>query len=390
MVYRKGGFSMKKTVAFLLALCLLWTPALAVEALPEETFRLSCDAAVLMERMSGEVIYGKNASEHRAIASVTKIMTLLLVAEALERGEISLGTVVTASARAASMGGSQVWLREGEQFTVSEMIKCVAVVSANDCAVALAEHLAGSEETFVARMNKRAGELGLQDTSFTNCTGLFENENHYSSAYDVAVMSRELLRHDFIKDYTTIWMDTIRDGTSQLVNSNLLVRHYAGTTGLKTGFTTKAMYCVAASAQRDGTEYIAVVLHDETSDQRFQSARTLMDYAFANYTTASLRPPEALAPVLVQLGTADSVQPVFEGSEKILLERSALGAIRYETQVAESVVAPVSAGERLGSLRVYTGEKLLAEVPIVAENDVGRLNLWQIFQSLLLSFFGAE
>ena len=381
---------MKKTAAFLLALCLLTSPVWAVDTLAEDTFTLTCSAAVLLERESGGVIYEKSAHEHHAIASVTKVMTLLLIAEAIERGDITLDTVVTGSARAASMGGSQIWLREGEQFSVADMLKCVAVVSANDCSVALAEHLAGSEEAFVARMNRRAAELGLTNTSFTNCTGLFESENHYSSAYDIAVMASELLRHEFIKDYTGIWMDSIRDGRSELVNTNRLIRTYDGATGLKTGFTTKAMYCLAASAARDGTEYIAVILHDETSEKRFQSARSLLDYAFANYTTASLRPQEALAPVLVQLGAVNSVQPVFEGSEKVLLEKSELFSLLYDIEVAESVTAPVKAGQQLGSMRVYSGEKLLAEVSLVAENEVGRLSVFAVFQQLLMRLFGAE
>ena len=275
---------MRRIVCAALAALYLTIPALAVDPLPEETFSLSCTAAVLMEAHTGTVLYEKEAHRHLSPASVTKIMTLLLVAEAVESGAVSPDDPVTASRRAASMGGSQIWLEEGETMTVAEMTKCVAVVSANDCAVALAEALCGSEEAFVARMNRRAGELGLSDTHFTNCTGLFEDPEHYTSAYDIAVMSRELLRHEFVRQYTTLWQDTIRSGAFGLTNTNKLVRHYSGCTGLKTGFTTTAMYCLAASAERGGVEYIAVVLHGETSQLRFDAARTLLDYAFANYT----------------------------------------------------------------------------------------------------------
>ena len=216
-------------------------------------------------------------------------MTMLLIAEDVDSGRISLADTVTASTRAASFGGSCVYLAQGEQMSVAEMLKCIAVVSANDCAVAMAEHISGSEEAFVARMNERAAELGLADTHFTNCTGLFEDEQHYTSAYDVAVMSRELLRHDFIKDYTTIWMDSIRNGEFGLSNTNRLVYWYPGCTGLKTGFTSGAKYCLSATAERDGVEYIAVVMHGETADSRNADAEAMLDFAFANYALCSLR-----------------------------------------------------------------------------------------------------
>ena len=255
---------MRRFICAALAALYLTIPALAVETLPEESFSLSCTAAVLMERQTGTVLYEKEAHRHLSPASVTKVMTLLLVAEAVESGAVSPDDPVTASRRAASMGGSQVWLEEGEVMTVAEMTKCVAVVSANDCAVALAE--------------------ALSDTHFTNCTGLFEDAEHYTCAYDIAVMSRELLKHEFVRQYTTLWQDTIRSGEFGLTNTNKLVRHYNGCTGLKTGFTSTAMYCLAASAERGGVEYIAVILHGETSQLRFDAARTLLDYAFANYT----------------------------------------------------------------------------------------------------------
>ena len=303
---------MRRFICAALAALYLTIPALAVEALPEESFSLSCTAAVLMERQTGTVLYEKESHRHLSPASVTKVMTLLLVAEAVENGAVSPDDPITASRRAASMGGSQIWLEEGEVMTVAEMTKCVAVVSANDCAVALAEALCGSEEAFVARMNRRAEELGLADTHFTNCTGLFEDAEHYTCAYDIAVMSRELLKHEFVRQYMTLWQDTIRAGEFGLTNTNKLVRQYNGCTGLKTGFTSTAMYCLAASAERGGVEYIAVILHGETSQLRFDAARTLLDYAFANYTLVM---PETGAPdVPVSLGKAASVCAVCESS----------------------------------------------------------------------------
>ena len=226
-------------------------------------------------------------------------MTMLLIAEAVDSGEITLEDEVTASAGAASMGGSQVWLEEGEVMTVSDMLKCIAVASANDCAVAMAEYISGSEDAFVERMNARAAELGLEDTHFTNCTGLFDDDEHYTSAYDIAVMSRELMLHDWIKDYTTIWMDSIRDGEFGLSNTNKLVRHYEGCTGLKTGFTSEAMYCLSATAERDGMELIAVIMHSESIESRNRDASSLLNYGFAGFELCSLRPEGALPPVRV-------------------------------------------------------------------------------------------
>ena len=272
---------MKKLAALALATALLASPALAAEGAEPE---VSAPAAVLMEKRTGTVLFASGEDERRAPASVTKVMTLLLAAEAVERGDIALEDAVTASQRAQSMGGSQIWLEAGEEMSVSELIKCVAVVSANDCAVALAEHIAGSEAAFVERMNARAAELGLQNTHFTNCTGLFDDPEHYTSALDLAVMSRELLGREWIKDYTTIWTDSVRDGEFGLANTNKLLRSLPGCTGLKTGWTTAAGYCVAASAEREGTEYIAVIMGAESSESRNADAAALIEYGFANYT----------------------------------------------------------------------------------------------------------
>ena len=381
---------MKKLLSFLLALTVLATPALAAEPLTGDDITIHAPYAVLMEKSTGTVIYEKASHEHCPPASVTKVMTMLLVVEAVESGVISLDQIVTASETASSMGGSQIWLEPGEQMTVSEMLKCVAVVSANDCAVALAELISGTEEAFVQRMNQRAGELGMKDTNFTNCTGLADDDDHYTSAYDIAVMSRELIRHDMIKQYTTVWMDTIRGGQFSLSNTNRLIFGYEGATGLKTGFTSKAMYCLAATAEREGIEFIAVVLHGETSALRFDDARTLLNYGFANYALAPLRPGQALPPVPVKLGAADSVQPLFTGAEQILSKKGALGALDYDVTLSETVTAPVAKGQPLGSMTVRSGDQVLAEVQIVAADSVERLSFWHIYGRLLGVLIGRK
>ena len=317
---------MMKRILIALAAALALLPAVPAHA-DAPAVDVPVPAALLMERSTGEVLYEKNAYEHLAPASVTKVMTMLLVAEAVDSGSLSLEDTVTASARAASMGGSQIWLEEGERMSVGEMLKCIAVVSANDCCVAMAEHLAGTEEAFVARMNARAAELGMRDTHFLSCSGLSDSDEHYSCARDIAVMSRELLRHPMIRTYTTIWMDTIRGGEFGLSNTNKLIYYYDGATGLKTGFTSKAMYCLAASAERDGVEYIAVVLHGASSAERFESAKALLNYAFANYTLTYPSQQAALPPVEVRLGVRDAVQPVFPEDAAILLPRAGAAGI---------------------------------------------------------------
>ncbi|MGM9614542.1 MAG: D-alanyl-D-alanine carboxypeptidase family protein [Oscillospiraceae bacterium] len=379
---------MKKLFAALLAAVLLTGSAYADAPLSDDDIPIAAPQAVLMERSTGTVIYEKNAHEHSSPASVTKVMTMLLVVEALDAGTISPDEMVCASETAASMGGSQIWLEAGERMSVSEMLKCVAVVSANDCAVALAEHLCGTEDAFVRKMNLRASELGMADTHFTNCTGLFDDDDHYTSAYDIALMSRELLGHDRIREYTTIWMDTIRGGEFGLSNTNKLLRQFDGTTGLKTGFTTQAMYCLSASAERDGVEYIAVVLHAATSAERFESAKALLSYGFANYELVSLRPGTALPPVPVTLGTVESIQPVYAGSEYILAGKGALSDLRYEVELAESVEAPVAPEQKLGELVVCAGENELARVDILSPQAVARLSFWDVYGRVLGGIIG--
>ncbi len=376
---------MKKLLVLLLALLLL--PALPASAAGEAVIEIEAPSAVLIEASGGSLIYEKDAHVRRAPASVTKIMTMLLIAEAVDSGRLSLDEPVIASANAAGMGGSQIWLEEGETMSLGEMLKCVAVVSANDCCVALAEHLSGSEEAFVALMNSRAQEMGLENTHFVCCSGLSDDDEHYSSAYDLAMIARELLRHDFIREYTGIWMDTIRGGEFTLSNTNKLVYHYEGTTGLKTGFTSKAMHCLAASAMRDGVEYIAVVLGCESSAGRFESAKALLNYAFANFTLVSPESLTALPPVKVNMGFADCVNVEPRGGS-ILLPKNC-SELHCRLKLPEQLEAPVDKGSGVGTLEIYDGEKLLACVELLAAEDCERLGLWDIFLKLFGNILGA-
>lgn len=369
----------KRMLCVILVLCALAVPVGAAE------LEVAAPSAVLMETATGTVLYEKNAHERLAPASVTKVMTLLLVMEALENGRISWDDTVTASEFAANKGGSQVYLEAGEQMTMDEMLKSVVVSSANDCATALAEHIAGSEDAFVTMMNSKAEELGMADTHFVNCTGLDDDEDaseHLTSAYDIAVMSRELLKHEPIRKYTTIWMDTVRNGEFGLSNTNKLVRFYQGTTGLKTGYTSSAGHCLSASAMRDGVEYVAVVLHCNSSADRFQSAKQLLDYGFANYTLVQ---PEAgeIPAVPVTLGTVEEIVPVPGDLAPLLIEKSKKSGITTHVEVAESVTAPVEAGQRLGTLTVKSNGEPLASISLVAPEEVSRLTWWQITKSLL-------
>lgn len=384
---------MKKTASILTALLLcflLAAPAAALDAQDPAAPEVAAPSAVLIERETGTVLYAKDETERRPPASVTKVMTLLLIAEAVDSGELALDDMVTASERAASMGGSQIWLEVGEQLSVSDMIKCVAVVSANDCAVALAEHLCGSEADFVERMNQRAEELGLENTQFTNCTGLFDDTAHYTCALDIAVMSRELLGHEWVKDYTTIWMDSVRDGASELTNTNKLVRYYEGCTGLKTGYTSTAMYCLSASAERDGTEYIAVIMHAESIESRNKDASALLDYGFANFRLCPLTSGEELPEVAVELGTEASVTPVYDGGGAVLLRTKDAQGLSWSLDLPESVAAPVRAGERLGTLTLSNSSGPVAEVPILAGGTSERLSAPGIFIRLVSLLFCAE
>ena len=364
--------------------------ALLLGLLPGRTLAVGPEvpgkSALLMDVATGTVLYEKNAHEALAPASVTKVMTMLLIMEAIDSGRIHWEDTVTASEAAAAKGGSQVYLKVGETMTVSDMVKSIAVSSANDCACAMAEHLAGAEGAFVELMNRKAKELGMQDTNFVNCTGLDDSqeaEAHRTSAWDIALMSRELLKyHPDIKKFTTIWMDTVRDGAFGLSNTNKLVRFYPGATGLKTGFTSGAGYCLSASAQRDGMELIAVVMGCETSADRFAACKSLLDYGFAGYGLVNPA-PEGECTVPVKLGKLPSVRAVPGEDTQFLVEKGQLPQIRLQTELDESVTAPVSRGQRLGTLKIFAGEQVLATVPMVAEKPVERLSYGEIFLGIL-------
>lgn len=375
---------MKRILAAFLCACLLVLPAAAVTGAPET----EAGSAVLMEKETGTVLYEDHAHDKLEPASVTKVMTLLLVMEAIDSGRLKLDDMVTVSARAASMGGSQVYLKEGEQMTVDDMLKAVAVVSGNDAAVALAEHLAGSESAFVERMNQRARELGMEDTNFLNCTGL-PAAGHLTSAYDIALMSRALIGHAKIREYTTIWMDTIRDGQFQLANTNKLVRFYEGCTGLKTGSTDSALYCLSATAERDGMELIAVVMKSPTSAQRFESAKSLLNFGFANYTLLDIQPDAAIPPVEVSLGTLDQVQPILGQGSRILVDRNELNEVTTELRLTDNVEAPVEQGQKLGERVVSVGGQERQVIPLVADQAVERLTLPGIFAKFVKQLFMA-
>lgn len=348
-------------------------------------------SAILMEKETGEVVYEKNADEKLLPASVTKVMTILLIIEAVESGRISLDETVTASSYASSMGGSQVYLEEGEQMPVSEMLKCIVVSSANDAAVAMAEHIAGSESAFADMMNKRAEELGMVNTQFTNCTGLLESDEHYTTSRDIALMSREVMKYSWIKDYTTIWMDTIRNGEFGLSNTNKLIYYYKGSTGLKTGFTQKAGYCLSATAERDGIEFIAVVMHCDTSNNRFESVKTLLNYGFANYTLADKTPEEENLSVRVKLGAADTVEAVPEDDGKLLIPKTSANSITKNVALEPEVQAPVRKGQELGKVTVSDGTNILAEIPLVAAQDIESLTWFDMFIRMIrIAFLGAN
>ena len=375
----KGGLTVKKLLAALLAVLALGTSARALD--------VAAPSALLMEKETGTVLYAKDEHAKLEPASVTKVMTILLTMEAIDSGQLTYDTLITASAHACSMGGSQIWLKENEQMTVGDMLKAVCVVSANDCAVALGEQIAGSEEAFVERMNQRARELGMNDTTFKNATGL-PATGHVTSAHDIAIMSRELVEnHPDVRQYTTIWMDTLRSGQSQLVNTNKLIRFYEGATGLKTGSTDNALYCLSATAERDGMELIAVIMKDATSAQRFEDAKTLLSYGFSTYALKQVTPEAALPPIPVKLGTQATVQPVLKENSALLLEKSQAGQLAQSVTLASQVDAPVSKGDLLGTLTVTSGEDVIAELPLVAGEDVSRVTYGQMLRRVLQMAF---
>ena len=357
----------KHFTALVLSLVLFCVPCVTADALGEDD--ITAPAAVLMDANSGKILYEKNIHDQRPCASITKVMTLTLVMEAVDSGRIRMDDVVTTSAHAASMGGSDIWLEEGEQMTVDEMIKATAVASANDAAVALAEFVSGSEDDFVAEMNAKAKSLSMEDTTFLNCNGLDE-EGHITSAYDVAVMSRELMKHEKIFDYTSIWIDYLRGGDTQIVNTNKLLKSYKGITGLKTGTTGDAGSCISATAERGGLSLIAVVLGAPSGTDRFRDAAALLDYGFANFESRELSLTGELEPIAVENGMRDTVGVACDSSAWLTVPKGEGESVKEVTQLPESIAAPVSAGDVVGSLRFTLGDEEIAAFDIVATEDV--------------------
>ena len=388
----------KRAVTLLLCLMLAALSILrgftasAAEFAPATTadFDVPCAAAILVDEDSGTVLYEKNADARRPIASITKVMTLLLTFEALEAGKISLDDFVPVSEHAYHMGGSQIWLEPGEKMTLNDMLKAICISSANDAAVAVAEYVGGSEPAFAEMMNARAAELGMTNTHFVNACGLDEPE-HLSTARDVAVMSREmLLHHTEVRDYCSIWMDTLRGGATQLVNTNKLLKSYSGITGLKTGTTGKAGVCISASAERDGLRLIAVVLGAASGKERFQAASTLLDYGFSHFESAAAElPADAPLSLPVERGTAESVALTYTAPERCLMPKGESSTLQIALDLPQKLAAPIRAGETVGTVKISNGSAELASYPVTAAQDVDALSftycLRRLAEGLLLT-----
>lgn len=358
------------------------------ETVTDNPLALDCGSACLIEQTSGRVIYDYNMHEPLRPASVTKIMSLLLIMEALDCGKIKLTDQVPCTEDAASMGGSQIWLDVRETLTVDEMLKAICVVSANDCVVAMADYLEGSQEAFVKKMNQKASELGMNDTCFKNCHGIDE-DGHVTSAYDIAVMSRELLtNHPSITKYTTIWMDSLRDGKSSLVNTNKLVRNYNGCTGLKTGSTSIALYNLSASATRDNLSLIGVIMKAPTSKIRFSDAQKLLDYGFNNYSVTSFgKKGETVKSIKVSKGTSQSVNAVLESDAEVLTSKNNTGEITQEINLDETINAPILEGQKLGEIKFSINGKLMSTVNLVADKKVDKLSFANITEIVIWKWF---
>ena len=380
-----------KLFSFVFATVLI-LPFSAVAAESEQNAQMpvavNAKSAVLVDVTSGKVLAAMNEHERLYPASVTKIMTLLLVMEAIDEGTLNLNDTVTASPAAAAKGGSQIWLKEGESMTVDELLRATAIYSANDACEALGEHIAGSEEALVSMLNERATELGMKNTHFDNCTGLDDTTTtHLTTAYNIALMSVELLKHDLIRKYTTVWMDSLRNGSTQLVNTNKLIRFYDGATGLKTGTTAKAGCCIAASAERGGTHLVAVIMGSPTSDDRFGAAKALLNWGFANYETASPVPDASLLnDVKVIGGYEESFKPVVESPEPMLLKKGVADKLEQSIELAADVQAPVAAGERVGTLTFTLNGETVAQYPVIAPEEIKKLDFFEILRRFLSSF----
>lgn len=376
---------MKKFISFFLALTICLSASTVCFALEEnaqiEDFSKS---SILICADTGDIIYEKNAYEHLSPASVTKIMSILLVLEAIESGKISLEDEVSASESAVEMGGSQIWLEVGEKMSVNDLFKAVVVASANDACTALGEYIAGSSQAFVNMMNEKAAQLGLKNTNFENCTGLDDTvTNHYSCAYDLAIIAKEVLKYNLIYDYTTIWLDYLRGGKTELNNTNKLINKYNGITGLKTGTTSKAGFCVCATATQNGMTLIAVVLGAKTSDERFQSASNLLDYGFANYEVIA---PEIdinqITSVKVRNGVEKEIIPVYNQTDKLMIKKGN-GDITYEYKTEEEVKAPVEENQTLGEICIYSNGALIKSVKLYSSKEIMKISFNYIFKEML-------
>lgn len=359
-----------------------------VSATPTTDLKLESGSAILIEQNSGQVLYEYNSHEQLRPASVTKVMTLLLIMEALDSGKISLTDKIPCSENAASMGGSQIWLDVREELTVDEMLKAICVASANDCTVAMAEYLEGSTTAFVEKMNKKASELGMRDTCFKNCHGLDE-DGHVTSSYDIALMSRELLtKHPSITNYTTIWMDSLRDGKSQLVNTNKLIRNYKGATGLKTGSTGLALYNLSASATRDELSLIAVIMKAPSTAVRFSEATKLLDYGFSNYSYKQFaNAGDVLKQVNVYKGGANSVNLIYEQDAGTLIKKGESQNVEEILTIQENICAPISKGQKLGEVSYVLNGETIGKANLVAENEVKKIGIGTMTEKILFSWF---
>lgn len=379
---------MKKFVSVLMCAAVLFLMltvcSFAENSMPVE---VKAKAAILMDQTTGEVLMKMNENEKLYPASVTKIMSLLLIVEAIDNNVIRLTDEVTASTNASKKGGSQIWLKEGETMTVEELLKATAVYSANDACTALGEYIAGSDEGFVIMMNERAAELGMKNTHFDNCTGLDDTTTtHLMTAYDVALMSRELMKHGFIKQYTGIWMDSLRDGKTELVNTNKLIRFYEGATGLKTGTTSKAGCCISATATRDGTSLIAVVMGADNSNDRFNGAKAMLNWGFANYSTVTPEIDKSLiADVNIINGEERSITPQISANSQFLIPKGKENKLTQEIDLAAAVEAPVESNQVLGTVTVKLDGKKIGEYKLTSPHYVDKLDFWTVFKRMLCS-----
>lgn len=367
----------------------IWSEYIStVSTTPTTNLTLESGSGILIEQNSGKILYEHNSHEQLRPASVTKVMSILLIMEALDSNKIALTDKIPCSEKAASMGGSQIWLDVREELTVDEMLKAICVASANDCTVAMAEYLAGSEEAFVEKMNARAKELDMNDTIFKNCHGL-DTDGHVTSAYDISLMSRELLKnHPSITNYTTIWMDTLRDGKSALTNTNKLIRNYKGATGLKTGSTGLALYNLSASATRDNLSLIAVIMKAPSTKIRFEEAQKLLDYGFSNYSYVSFSKKDSvLTSIPVAKGVSTSVNAIFAEDSGSLLPKGKDKNIEQVVSLPETVQAPIQAGQTLGEVKYILDGETIGITPIIAEKEIKKTGVASIVQSVFLSWF---